>query len=342
MGNNDNKLVNEYLDSLYKNNFHPSHLTDKDQLKQEIYSLLTPEWFRFRPIGEEIKNVLVKKISEAVERKKPIEALNAFGGFKVYRIDTSPHIDYAEIFHISFITQVLQRVCEIYEPGVHLEYSGDAYMACFVDNLKKEWVDTYLQEFDEVIKIFSGSLPHNLVLTCSHFSDFYDYDQLTQELTSIIANENMNDPKNSELVEKYLTRAQSNYCFNGLRDDSSLNENEKTDLLKRSVLLAYKYYDLDFERRGEYFAKFDVSFCNLQEFPGTYCVRSVRHQPAPPFWQGKGVAAIKNGKVEPIILHVNEYLKRAKDLIKVVVEKPLINTPSLSEISILPLETALS
>lgn len=323
------RTVNDFLKGLMEFDFEPSYTSDKDRLKQEIYALLTPEWFRFGPVEKTIEDFLRKGIESCVESDKPIAVLNAMGGFKNYRIDTAPHIDWAEVFHLSFFSKTLLRICEIYKPGVTLEYSGDSHMACIVDNIKKEWVDTYIWEFDNLIDIFNKSTPNNLRLTHKHFLDFYSYDEMKTEINEWGDREDLESPKNKELIEKNYQRARQNFCFEGLVDLSDKTDTQKEDMVRRSVLKAYKWYDLDFEKRKDYFASF-IPVCNLKDFPESYCVRSIRHLPCPPFWQGKGVLEVRGDEVHAVILHNKKYLEEVTKLNVIKVDKPPLAIDSLT------------
>lgn len=323
--------INKFLKNLTDFSFTPNYIPDKQKLKESIYSLLTPEWFRFGPVEDSTKQFLQKEIESYVEKNEPIKILNAIGGFKNYRIDTAPHIDWAEVFHLSFISKALIKICEIYEPGVVLEYSGDAHMACIVDNIKKEWVDTYLEEFDRLVDYFGSITPKNLWLSHKHFLDFYDYEQMKKEINERGDMQDLLEPKNAETIEKNYQRAIQNFCFNGEEDLTQLADNKKEELIKRSILKAYIWYELDFEKRENYFQSF-IPICNLKDFPETYCVRSIRHLPCPPFWQGKGVLEIVDNEIHSVILHNNRFVLDKNELTSVQVNNPTIPIPSLSVI----------
>jgi len=323
--------INEFLTDLTILGFSPRHISDKDELKESIYSLLTPEWLRFGPVEVTIRESLQKGIGGYVDKNEPIKILNAVGGFKNYRIDTAPHIDWAEVFHLSFISKALIKICEIYEPGVVLEYSGDAHMACIVDNIKKEWVDIYLSEFDNLIDYFGRITPKNLIITHKHFLDFYDYDQMRKEINELGDKEDLTKPINLESIEKNYQRAIQNVCFDGEENLTSLTNAEKEDFVRRSILKAYIWYEMDFEKRKEYFESF-IPICNLKDFPDTYCVRSIRHLPCPPFWQGKGVLELVGDKIHSVILHNNKFLLEKEKLTSIKVDKLPTPLDSLSTI----------
>ena len=324
--------IQQFLNKLTKFCFNPIYITDKEQLSIQIYHLLTPEWFRFGPIDRQTEDSLRKMISSFVKENKPIRLLNACGGFKNYRIDSAPHIDWAEIFHLSFISNTLLRICEIYEPGINLEYSGDAHMSCIVDNIKREYVDTYLKEFDLAIDQFDFITPKNFRITHKHFLDFYDYDDMKIKINELGDKENLLGSKNHESIEKNYLRAVQNFCFDGEENLTSLSDFEKEELIKRSILKAYIWYEIDFEKRGDYFASF-ISICNLKDFPETYCVRSIRHLPCPPFWQGKGIIEMIGGEPHSVILHNRKYLEDSNKLSNHKVIPP-IKLDTLSNIGV--------
>ena len=332
----DNKAINQFLDEITSiSALKPNYVTDKEVLADSIYRILTPSWIRFGSIDEGIKEFLQGQISTLVNANEPIKIINAFGGFKNPRLDSAPHIDYSEVFHLSFfISSLVLKICEIYEPGAVLEYSGDAHIVTYVDNLPKASVETYLDDFNQLLGAFSPMLPGNGKLSQKHFLEFYDYDELVTEVEKRIVDKDLNSKENRELIEKYYDRAKSNFVVKGEKDYSDLSEAELKDLIELSVVKTYKWYDVDFEKRGDYFGS-GVPTCNLKGFPETYCTRSVRHQPAPPFWVSKGVILNKGGDLSPIILHSEKYLEVSEGLGSVEVENPILDIPTLKTIQIL-------
>lgn len=309
----------------------PNYLNDPAKLQKEIYQALTPGWLRFGPVAPEIQELIKNHIGEQIKNNSPIKILNAFGGFKNPRVDTAPHIDYAEAFHLVFyLNEVLAKIAAIYEPGIELEYSGDAHVTSIVNNLPRADVDTYLSEFNSLVDHFQKDLPQNIKLSYKHILDFYDYDTLTAELEKR-AEETFDNPDSKELIKKYFARAKSNFVVKGISDHSHLSEEELTKLIEKSVIKAYRWYDYDFEVRGDYFTG-KIPICNLSEFPETYCTRSVRYMPAPPFWQGKGVLITQGEKTHPAILHVDQFLSQKDDFANQAVERPILDLESLTSI----------
>lgn len=330
----DQKALQTFVDGFFIFDTNPAYVSDKSILKTKIYELLTPHWLRFRPVEESIKELIQKKIAEFVENDEPIKILNAYGGFKNPRIDSSPHIDWAELMHLSFFTHTLTKIAEIYEPGVALEYSGDAHAAVIVDNIKHERVETYLAEYSQALTCFDNLTPKNFHITHRDFLDFYDLEMMRVEIEKLTLGQDLESKENRELIDKYHARAKSNFVFDGEVDYSQLSDNEKDDLVKMSVIKAYKWYDLDFEKRGDYFAGM-ISICNITEFPDTYCIRSIRHMPAPPFWQGKGVIQLEKDKISAVILHVDKFLSLESKLELMTVTHPLEKCPTLGQIPLL-------
>ena len=329
----DSQHIQDFVKNELTLNFEPSYISDKTQLQAKIYKLLTPRWFRFRSVEPDIETYLKEKIGEYVEAGSPIKILNACGGFKNHRIDTAPHIDYAEVFHLAFFTKTLQRICEIYEPGIHLEYSGDCHAACIADNVKKESVDTYVHEFNLLLEHFGSITASNFTITHKHFLDFYDFDTMRKDINDRAAQKKLDSKENMELIQKYYHRAKSNFVFDGFEDYTDLSDEEKDMLIKTSIIKTYTWYDVDFEHREDYFNSY-ISLVNLQEFPEAYCVRSVRYLPAPVFWQGKGVIKEQKGKLHAAILHVDQYIASRDQFEKVPIEKPPLDIESLQSIYI--------
>jgi len=67
-------------------------------VRERIYELLTPAYFRLGTVDEELENILRTRIDRSVSANQPITLIIAYGGFKNIHIDAAPHIDWAEVF----------------------------------------------------------------------------------------------------------------------------------------------------------------------------------------------------------------------------------------------------
>ena len=223
--------MQEIVDSLFKFEKTESDFNSSvEKLEDRIYKILSKSSLRLGKIDEVISKMLKDKIALSINQNKPITLVLGVGGFKNFRIDSAPHIDWAEVFQMDFLLKSLYEISEIYKPGLHLEYSGDAEALVLIDNIKQEWVKTYNNEFDKLVAIVNTKLPYNIKITTKNFLDFYTLDFLQEELDRKINKVNLQDPKIIEFINTKIDRAENNFCVDGKIDYGTVGDEKRKNL----------------------------------------------------------------------------------------------------------------
>lgn len=219
------------------------------------------------------------------------------------------------------------EITQVYEPGVHVEYSGDAEAMSVVDNLRVEWIKTYLQEFATMLRVVQSALPSNLKITNKDFKEFYTPEWLAEELDGRLAHVDFNVRDIQNLVHAHMPNAINNYCWDGERDLTNLPELEKQKILKKSIVLHKLWLELDYEYRGEYLeGGIHIPIAHRKGLPGCYGIKSIAGSDVQ-FWIAKWVLTQKDGRVSPTLLSAQTYSK---------VKEHLTNTPVTSKFEALP------
>lgn len=208
---------------------------------------------RLGPITPELSEYVVKRVVDAVQNERPLKFCPTTGSYKNIYALGAPHINWAEVFQLSHLIECLYPISQVYEPGFEIEYSGDSFAMCFIDNLKPEWIERYNRELSLLCeRVSKTALPTNITLSVKNIEQWYDMDDLEREVKERIAKTNQNDEAIRNLIDERLRYAENNYCFNGIFDYSEVDSDRRAKLFRESVL-AHKYYlDIDFERRTDY------------------------------------------------------------------------------------------
>jgi hypothetical protein len=278
----------------------------KENVEDYIFRVLTRSEFRLGIIDPTIKKMLREKIHMSVKENKPITLILAVGGFKNYRLQTAPHIDWAEVFQVLFVLKSLYEIALVYKPGLHLEYSGDAEAMVIANNLKQEWIDVYKREFDELIKVMSLKLPKNIKLTTKDFRDFYTIEEIETEVDSRLEKVDWESPSVKFLLKEKMPHAINNFCFNGRKNLEYLNKEEKQVELNKSIFKHKIWLDVDYERRREYLeGGINIPILHKANIPGCYAIKSCKGCNIQ-YWIGMGTLKHDMDNYVPTILSANQ------------------------------------
>lgn len=242
--------------------------------------------------------MLKQKIRSCINQNLPITLILAYGGFKNYRHPNYPSIDWAEVFHLVFLINTLQRISKIYRPGIVLEFSGDSEAMSYVNNIPIKDVKQYLHEFDRLLKYFQSIVPSNFRFESRNFSEFYDYNELAHELDKRVV-------KELKLIHDFsaeLHRAKNNYIFSS----KNLTQLQKQKEIELSLLKDHLWLSYDYEHRKEYLeGGINIPILHRKNIPNTYGIKSAKGSDIQ-FWEGVGVFRDSEFK-SPTIISINKF-----------------------------------
>lgn len=305
------KLVN-YLDQLGSlGDITPDAKKQKRMpLAERIVERLTPSHLRLQALDASTREMLSQKVGLSIKNNAPITLILAVGGFKGARLPSSPHLNWAEVFHVDFLVKTLGEIALIYPPGLRLEFSGDDVIVPLMNNYKLEWTTTYNLEFDKLLEIFSQNLPANIVLTNRPASSFYDRLTLEDEV-KIEADKLELDP---EVLRLKLKHAQNNFVFDGEQNLTTLSTTDKQSKLERSVVIHDAWLAVDYTHRREYLEGDNhIPIIHKKGMQGCYGIRSTKSSDVQ-FWEAFGVVEEREGKFIPKLLSANSPIKNQKSL----------------------------
>lgn len=276
-------------------------------VQNRIFEILTNSSLRIGSLGSITKKMLSDKIASSIEGFNPIHLVIAFGGFKGVKIRDSPNINWAEVFHLSFLLKNLWQISLVYSPGLILEFSGDDLVMPIIDNHKKEWATVYQNELTKLLRVVSLALPINITLLNRPVSSFYKYNFIEKEITNEIEGFDLESERIQQHINWGEKHAWNNFVFDGEQDYSKTSEKAKQELIIQSVLKHRAYLDVDYRYRGEYLeGGIHIPVAHRKGIPGTLAIRSTKSS-AIQFWESYGVLVDKKDKTYPHLLSGNQF-----------------------------------
>ncbi len=157
------------------------NVTD-NELVDTIVGRILSKKFRKYAIGEEYRQHLVKLVNEAVTNKKPINMVWVFGGYKLWRIPTSPNVDWAELFSMIYFARYAKYIAEVYRPGVVFDFYSDDVIVSRMDNIPQKDIDAYQESFTRLLEFVKQYLPNGVEFVYNRVADQYAEDEFDKEL----------------------------------------------------------------------------------------------------------------------------------------------------------------
>ena len=147
---------------------------NKEELVDAIFKAFTSKKFRKYKLGEEHAENIKKSIALNVENNEPIKATLVFGGYKLWRLEETPEVDWAELFSLMYYTNWMKPVCEIYEAGVWFDFFSDDIIVPLMNNVPNEDTEAYQASFKQLLEFLKPFQPSNLNMTLNRVGDQYE------------------------------------------------------------------------------------------------------------------------------------------------------------------------
>lgn len=221
-------------------------LTDADRagLKRDgveafIYKVLTSKKFRKWSIDEAIQSNVKKAIQSNVSKNKPIKLTFPFGAYKLWRLPSTPEVDWAEFFTIAYYCQYVAPILQAYQPGALFSFSSDDIIVERMNNVSPEEPKQYIQSFHALLNEFQKFFPPNMTMELVRVADMYpnkaEYErELAQQIkvyTNIYATI---DSTKREAKNK---SSALNIRWDGVRDLTGLSQEEKRRMIELGPIL---------------------------------------------------------------------------------------------------------
>lgn len=173
------------------------------ELAGQIYQFLMSKKFRKYSATPEYQKHILTAIGNSIAKNEPIKLTLVFGGYKLWRLEETPEVDWAELFSLIYYTKWLKPITDIYKPGVWFDFFSDDVILEIMDNIPKEDTEKYATSFKNLLKFIRPYIPDNLNFTFNRVGDQYgSYEDFKKDLSASI------DKIKAESVDQPLTPEQ--------------------------------------------------------------------------------------------------------------------------------------
>lgn len=205
-------------------------------LEEAIFKRLTSTKFRKKSITKEQEEAIRKAIKLNVSKNKPLIFTHSFGAYKIWRVPSFPHPDWAEFMSLSWFFKYASYICGIYPPGVEYQFLSQDCCITMLDNYPKEKLDIYREGFLKLFESFKPHLPDNLNITFKRLvPDIYTQEEYEKDLEDTVK-EFKKTPLTQERIDELMVTFEFNTLLDGEEDLTKLS---KEELKKRFEKLLY-------------------------------------------------------------------------------------------------------
>jgi hypothetical protein len=308
--------------------FQPYELSDSD--KKSLTTDKKAEWmtskllrkkFRKAKVHEDTQKDVLNKIILSIEKDTPIYLIICFGGYKHFWNPSYPEADWAEIFNLKFMSELVAPILAAHKPGVILDYESEDVILPMIDNFPPKDLDKYAESFREIISYFSKSVPDNFKINLVRSQEQCDSSEILKRVEAKIPKGKTEWKKLTEEEKKEkLHRSPKCVFWKGHEDLTKLSEHEKQERIELSKIANEIYYEVDFDFRGEYFEGGNhiplvLSWGLSDENIGNWVTVGSTSASTVDFWTGRGILEDRGNKIVPRIISQNQYKEISKKLV---------------------------
>lgn len=152
----------------------PSESSPKTELAEFIYKTLMNKKFRKYSVNSEYQDHIRSAIELNIKKNEPIKIALVFGGYKLWRLEESPEVDWAELFSLIYYAYWLKPITDNYKPGVWFDFYSDDVIVELIDNVPKKDTEKYSETFKVLLEFLKSYLPTNMNFTLNRVGDQYE------------------------------------------------------------------------------------------------------------------------------------------------------------------------
>jgi hypothetical protein len=277
-------------------------LLDKQGIESFIYTKLTSKKFRKWAIDESSESQAKRAIQLNVAANKPLQLRYPFGGYKLWRMPSSPEVDWAEFFSIAYYSRYVAPITAAYEPGIEFLFASDDVIIERMDNVPVKDTDSYFKSFKQLLEQFRVNFPSNFKMDIVRIGDLYqDKDVMEHELA---ANTERFKQEYATTVDpgkkaKMMTTSALNVCWNGSKDLTGLSDSEKQAVVEMGPVYHDAYCAL--AKRREFNRGEDKIVIFTTVIPNAIAIGTTKSS-VTKFWTGYGILETDGVKFSARIL----------------------------------------
>lgn len=168
----------EYIQSRLEELHHqPADLLiprDANELAEAIFKILMSKKFRKYSATPELIEHIKQSIHGHIEAGTPINITFTHGAYKLWRLEESPEVDWAELFAHIYYTKWLAPICKIYKPGVWFDAFVDDLIIPKLNNIPLSDIEAYKLSYQKLIDFLNIYQPANFKRTITGVGDQFE------------------------------------------------------------------------------------------------------------------------------------------------------------------------
>ncbi len=129
-----------------------------------------------------------RKIADSLRGGEPIRFTVPFGGYKLWRLESAPLPDWAEVFAAAYLVEYLMPVAWIYEPGIEIVFSYCSLGVSEANGLEVDSISTYIERFGAILGKCQDLVQQaNLTMRVFDVATLYGEGEGEKELAELLA-----------------------------------------------------------------------------------------------------------------------------------------------------------
>lgn len=148
-----------------------------DSLVDFIFSIVMSKKFRKYSVPAQAQELFRTAIELNIKNNEPIKIAIPFGSYKIWRLEESPEVDWAELFAMIYYAYWLKPITDVYKPGVWFDFCADDAILERMNNIPKSDTEKYKKGFRDLIVFIEHYLPNNFKYTLSPVGERYSSEQ---------------------------------------------------------------------------------------------------------------------------------------------------------------------
>jgi hypothetical protein len=264
-------------------------LIEQQGMAAFIYAKLTSKKFRKWAIDDSSEQQFKRAIQLNVDTGKPLQFRYPFGGYKLWRIPSSPEVDWAEFFAIAYYCRYLAPIAAAYKPGIEFLFTSDDVIVERMDNIPVADTTAYFNSFRKLLEQFRSRFPVNFRMDIVRIGSLYEDKQaMEQELATNV--ERMKQSYTTTIdptkKQKMLASSELNVRWNGAKDLTILSEAEKQAVIEMGPVYHDAYCALS--KRREFDRGDDKIVIFTTVIPNAIAIGTTKSS-VTKYWTGFGI-----------------------------------------------------
>lgn len=152
------------------------------ELADFIFKSVMNKHFRKYSVTSEYQEKIKTAIKISLEKNDPIKFSFPFGAYKLWRLEETPEVDWAELFTLIYYSTWLTPIAKIYKPGILFDFSSDEVIVERMNNIPINETKSYAKSFNSLLNFLQPYLQKNIKYTLTPIRSFYTPEEFENDL----------------------------------------------------------------------------------------------------------------------------------------------------------------